>query len=300
MASTTAGDMKASSEEQHVEQAVKTFSAVTLSGVQIVNHFVAPDGTWYALAELDVASFRDSIDKANELSAKVRDYVKKNADRAHADLDKEEAKRQAPPPVAEKPAPQAIAPAPSPAPVAEAPAPAAVTPFGSTVKIEGALRGRIYFLPEGTSQLPEFAKLSPVGEVWATRIDVPARRFDTGFPGITERFEWFAVRYEGTVTFGAGGAYRFRVLSDDGAKLYVDGKLLADNDGVHPSTSANGEVQLTAGPHELALEYFQGPRYEIALQLFVTPPGGSEGIFDTTTSAQAAAGKSGEARGVRR
>src|SRR5210317_2006372 len=39
MASTTAGDMSASSEEQHVEQAIKTFSAQTLSGVQVVDHW---------------------------------------------------------------------------------------------------------------------------------------------------------------------------------------------------------------------------------------------------------------------
>ena len=36
MASTTAGDMTASSEEQHVEQAIKTFSANTMSGIVIM------------------------------------------------------------------------------------------------------------------------------------------------------------------------------------------------------------------------------------------------------------------------
>jgi hypothetical protein len=93
MASTTAGDMKASSEEQHVEQAIKTFSAVTLSGVQIVDHWIHPDGTVYALAQLDLASFKDNIDKAKELSGAVRDYVRKNAEKAHMDLEKEEEKR---------------------------------------------------------------------------------------------------------------------------------------------------------------------------------------------------------------
>lgn len=93
MASTTAGDMSASSEEQHVEQAIKTFSAVTLSGVQVVDHWYHPDGTVYALAQLDLQTFRDNIDKANELNAKVRDYVRKNAERVHMDLEAEEAKR---------------------------------------------------------------------------------------------------------------------------------------------------------------------------------------------------------------
>jgi len=94
MASTTAGDMSASSEEQHVEQVIKTFSAATLSGVQIVDHWVHPDGTWYALARLDLESFTDNLGKMKELNSKVRDYVRKNAERTHMDLEKEEAKRE--------------------------------------------------------------------------------------------------------------------------------------------------------------------------------------------------------------
>ncbi len=29
----------------------------------------------------------------------------------------------------------------------------------------------------------------------------------------------------------------------------------------------------------MILEYFQGPRYHINLQLYATPPGGEEGLF---------------------
>ncbi len=93
MASTTAGDMSASSEEQHVEQAVKTFSAGTLHGVEIVNHWTDPsDGTLYSLARLDMEFFKDALQKMNELSAEVRDYVRKNAERSFDDLAAEEAK----------------------------------------------------------------------------------------------------------------------------------------------------------------------------------------------------------------
>jgi hypothetical protein len=94
MASTTAGDMSASSEEQHVEQAIKTFSAQTLSGVQLVDHWFHPDGTVYALAQLDLEGFTNALDKMNELNANVRDYVRKNAEKVHMDLEKEEAKRE--------------------------------------------------------------------------------------------------------------------------------------------------------------------------------------------------------------
>jgi len=96
MASTTAGDQSASSEEQHVEQAIKTFSASTLSGVQIVDHYNDKDtGTIYSLARLDLKAFQDNIGAMKELNSKVRDYVRQNAEKVHADLEKEEAKAEA-------------------------------------------------------------------------------------------------------------------------------------------------------------------------------------------------------------
>jgi hypothetical protein len=92
MASTMAGD--ATSEEQHVESVIKTFSAQTLSGVQVVDHWFHPgDGTVFALARLDLNSFTDNLEKMNELNGKVKEYVKKNAERAHMDLEREEAKQ---------------------------------------------------------------------------------------------------------------------------------------------------------------------------------------------------------------
>ena len=92
-ASTTSGDFSASSEEQHVEQAIKTFSANTLNGVEIVDHWIHPaDVTIYALARLDIDGFMDQIDKAKELNAKVKEAVKRAAAKSFADLSAEEAK----------------------------------------------------------------------------------------------------------------------------------------------------------------------------------------------------------------
>ena len=75
------------------------------------------------------------------------------------------------------------------------------------------------------------------------------------------------------------GEWTFRVSSDDGVKLYIDGKLVLDNDGVHPPKVKSGKVNLSKGDHDMVLEYFQGPRYHINLQLYATPPRGEEGLF---------------------
>lgn len=94
-ASTTAGRFDAVSEEQHIEQSIKTFSATTLSGVMIVDHWVSPsDHTYYSLARLDLVRFKDNIDKAKELNDAVRDFVKQNAEKAFEKLNEEEAKRR--------------------------------------------------------------------------------------------------------------------------------------------------------------------------------------------------------------
>ena len=94
MSSTTAGDMSASDEQQFVENATKTFSAGTLSGVMIVEHWFHPDGTVYALAKLDLERFKEAAQNMKELNAQVRDYVQKNAEKGFDRLEAEEAKRQ--------------------------------------------------------------------------------------------------------------------------------------------------------------------------------------------------------------
>ncbi|MEW6379706.1 MAG: LPP20 family lipoprotein [bacterium] len=95
-ASTTAGDFSETSEEQHVEQAIKTVSSMTLSGVQIIDHWESPEnqGLIFSLAMLDLNEFEQNLDKAKELNSKVKDYVRENAGKLHDELSKEVEKRE--------------------------------------------------------------------------------------------------------------------------------------------------------------------------------------------------------------
>ncbi len=94
-ASIATGDLTNSSEEQMVESAVKTFAAGTLNGVQIVQSWRHPiDGTVYALARLDLDGFMDMMSKSQELSQRVKERVRRSAERSFADLEREEAKRE--------------------------------------------------------------------------------------------------------------------------------------------------------------------------------------------------------------
>lgn len=94
MASTTAGDMSASAEEQHVEQALKTFSKTTLHGARIIDRWKdSADGSMYALCEMDLFAFKNALDEYKELDTKVRDYVRQNAEKLHGQLEEMEKKQ---------------------------------------------------------------------------------------------------------------------------------------------------------------------------------------------------------------
>jgi len=96
-ASTTAGDFSRNSEEQNVERAIKTFSAVTLNGVRPIDRYKDDKtGTYYVLTKLSLEDMKNNLDQAKELNSQVRDYVRKNADRLFERLEKEEEKRAAP------------------------------------------------------------------------------------------------------------------------------------------------------------------------------------------------------------
>ena len=93
-ASTTAGDFSRNSEEQNIERAVKTFSAVTLNGVKPMDRYKdEKSGTYYVLTKLSLEDMKNNLEQAKELNGQVRDFVRKNADRLFDRLEKEEDKR---------------------------------------------------------------------------------------------------------------------------------------------------------------------------------------------------------------
>ena len=156
--------------------------------------------------------------------------------------------------------------------------------FGTTVASSSGLQGDIYLLMPGADALPNFKKLHPVGTIYTTSLRIEPRSFEQGFPGITDRFEWFAIDYNGRFWIEHPGVYRFRLLSDDGSKLYINDKLVIDNDGGHPPAAINGSLRLSRGVFQLRVSYFQGPRFLVALVLAVIRPGEKSWmIFDTNS-----------------
>lgn len=125
--------------------------------------------------------------------------------------------------------------------------------------------------------------------VYLNQLDVPTRAFDQGFTSGDGQLlrtmsgdpliEWFSLRMASNLvapTVSEEGDYQFAMHSDDGALLKIDEnrdgnfEVLVDDDTIHSPhlKCATRTVHLKAGdPLPMKLDYFQGPRVLITMQL---------------------------------
>jgi hypothetical protein len=143
-------------------------------------------------------------------------------------------------------------------------------PFGSDNR--GAFKGVACFIRPGVLRIADVHGCAPMATFYTNTFDVSERHQGEGFPGITTRSTWFMIEYTGVFTVGKDGAYEFRLHSDDGSYLFIDGAIVIENDGKHKPESRQGSIQLRAGAHQLKLLYAQTTD-RMALQLFVQVPG---------------------------
>lgn len=78
-------------------------------------------------------------------------------------------------------------------------------------------------------------------------------------PSITEadQEDHFAFVFEGLIEVPQDGVYEFMTKSDDGSVLYIDNKMIVNNDGSHAAISATGRIALQKGLHRYRLIYFE-------------------------------------------
>ena len=68
----------------------------------------------------------------------------------------------------------------------------------------------------------------------------------------------FSARWTGQVQAESTGKYTFSTNSDDGIRLWVDGKSLVNNWTDHPATQNKGAIKLVAGQkYSIKVEYYQ-------------------------------------------
>ena len=111
-------------------------------------------------------------------------------------------------------------------------------------------------------KLPDFRGLKPAETYHAARFELGKHK-DT---------EHFALEFTGYVRVPTDGVYLFATKSDDGSRLYVGGKLVVDNDGLHAAFEKRGFAALKAGTHPIRVTFFEAGGDD-ALEVFWEGPG---------------------------
>ncbi len=146
--------------------------------------------------------------------------------------------------------------------------------LGSKVRVDYA-PGEITL--DGLAAIPPSALTPPaghagqglLGEYFPNRSHAGAPKLSRVDP--TVNFHWelsapapefpednFSVRWSGKLVPPKSGLYMLAVRSDDGARLYLDGKLLVDNWGDHPPTLKTTEIPLVGGKaYQIRLDYYE-------------------------------------------
>ncbi|RYG01448.1 MAG: beta-glucosidase, partial [Chitinophagaceae bacterium] len=102
--------------------------------------------------------------------------------------------------------------------------------------------------------LPVFKELKPVSEWTSLEVNLAPARISAVRKGESS----FGVVFNGFIQIDTEGEYKFFTSSDDGSKLYIDGKVVVDNDGDHGVIERSGSVNLSKGKHAIVIEYFNG------------------------------------------
>jgi alpha-L-rhamnosidase len=115
--------------------------------------------------------------------------------------------------------------------------------------VEPKVNGLRYNFYEGIwTKLPDFSKLTPRRQGLV---------YSLGLGGLDVPKYEFALQFMGFLLIQTEGNYRFFVMSNDGSQLYIDGRLVVDNDEEHLMEEKSGSIFLSAGRHPIELTYFQ-------------------------------------------
>ena len=99
------------------------------------------------------------------------------------------------------------------------------------------------------SVLPDFDTLEPTVSEPTDRIPGPAWEAAKA-P--------FGMKFTGYIEVPSYGSYTFKLLSDDGSRLWIGDKLVVDNDGLHPPVERQGWIVLEVGLHPITVTFFDG------------------------------------------
>jgi hypothetical protein len=98
----------------------------------------------------------------------------------------------------------------------------------------------------------------------------------------TELSDHFYVRWTGILRLSKSMRITFYTESDDGSRLYIDGKQIIDNGGLHSMEEKSGDpLDLAAGDHEIRVDLFENEG-DVGIKLSWEPAGQAKEIMPET------------------
>lgn len=142
-----------------------------------------------------------------------------------------------------------------------------VTVGAEAVKPGG--EGLSYSYYEGIwSSLPNFSSLNPNKTGLVSNFSLTPRN----------RNDNFSFQFTGFIQISSAGDYTFYINSDDGSQLFIDNKLVVDNNGLHGEIEKSGRINLSSGTHAIKITYFERTGGEV-LEARYSGPGVSKRII---------------------
>lgn len=125
-----------------------------------------------------------------------------------------------------------------------------------------------------------FGNRELVGEPVLVRADpAVAFRWGNGPAADILPVDEFAARWDACMTLDEPTEMQFRLESDDGSRLVVDGRVVVDNWGEHGEQAKGGSIELRPGTRHLRVEYFDGS-VNAMVELHGRPPRSMWAVLD--------------------
>ncbi len=122
------------------------------------------------------------------------------------------------------------------------------------------IQASIFRLNQEPVRMPNFESLKKSTSVSSTLLstNIDFRDFSNSF--VQQKFGFstrFGMTLTGFIDIPSSDTWHIFIESDDGSKVFVDGSLLVDNDGLHGMFEQKGSRYLTKGKHQLLVEFSQ-------------------------------------------
>ena len=148
---------------------------------------------------------------------------------------------------------------------------AALAPAVEAAGLRPGLGYLYYEAPQDArwERLPDLSALEPARRGCVLAMDDTVRE---------DRDKLYALRYQGYLRAPADGLYVLSIGTCDGSRLSVDGKVVAERDGIHSTSVRQYPVALSKGLHTFEMAYFKGPEAYLADKILMAWEGPGFGL----------------------